>query len=84
MLDTCKPMLLCILVDVWMSDCNLHAFDLQGMFGIGDEVYLSLPCVLNSNGVSSVVNMTLTEDERAQLKKSADTLWNIQRDLKDL
>lgn len=57
---------------------------LQGMYGIGDEVYLSLPCVLNSSGVGSVINMTLTDEEIAQLKKSADTLWGIQKDLKDL
>lgn len=56
----------------------------QGMYGISDQVFLSLPCVLNSRGVSSVVNMNLTQDEVSQLKKSADTLWNIQRDLKDL
>lgn len=54
------------------------------MYGISDEVYLSLPCVLSSGGVSSVVNMTLNQDEVCQLKKSADTLWNIQKDLKDL
>ena len=54
------------------------------MYGIGEEVFLSLPCVLNSNGVGSVVNMTLNDDEVAQLKKSADTLWGIQKDLKDL
>lgn len=54
------------------------------MYGIGDEVYLSLPCVLNTSGVSSVINMTLTDEEIAQLKKSADTLWGIQKDLKDL
>ncbi|KAL1275799.1 hypothetical protein QQF64_035422 [Cirrhinus molitorella] len=56
----------------------------KGMYGIGDEVYLSLPCVLNSSGVGSVVNMTLNDGEIAQLKKSADTLWGIQKDLKDL
>ncbi|KAL6459568.1 hypothetical protein MHYP_G00313270 [Metynnis hypsauchen] len=56
----------------------------KGMYGISDEVYLSLPCVLNSSGVASVVNMTLTDQEVAQLKKSADTLWGIQKDLKDL
>uniref|UniRef100_A0A8C1SGT1 L-lactate dehydrogenase n=2 Tax=Cyprinus carpio TaxID=7962 RepID=A0A8C1SGT1_CYPCA len=56
----------------------------KGMYGIGDEVYLSLPCVLNSAGVGSVVNMTLTADEISQLKKSADMLWHIQKDLKDL
>ncbi|KAG9281064.1 L-lactate dehydrogenase B-B chain isoform X2 [Astyanax mexicanus] len=56
----------------------------KGMYGISDEVYLSLPCVLNSGGVSSVINMTLNQDEVSQLKDSADTLWNIQKDLKDL
>uniref|UniRef100_A0A3Q2PIF6 Lactate dehydrogenase Ba n=1 Tax=Fundulus heteroclitus TaxID=8078 RepID=A0A3Q2PIF6_FUNHE len=56
----------------------------KDMFGIGEEVFLSLPCVLNGSGVGSVVNMTLTAAEVAQLKKSADTLWGIQKDLKDL
>jgi len=56
----------------------------KGMININEEVFLSMPCVLNSGGVSSVINMTLTPDEVAQLKKSADTLWAIQADLKDL
>ncbi|XP_059190710.1 L-lactate dehydrogenase B-B chain isoform X1 [Centropristis striata] len=56
----------------------------KGMYGISDEVYLSLPCVLNSGGVASVVNMTLTDDEVAQLQASADTLWDIQKDLQDI
>lgn len=56
----------------------------QGMYGIGDEVYLSLPCILNSGGVSSVVNMSLADEEVAQLQASANTLWDIQKDLQDL
>ncbi|KAI5626946.1 L-lactate dehydrogenase B-A chain, partial [Silurus asotus] len=56
----------------------------KGMYGINDQVFLSLPCVLNNRGVSSVVNMNLTQDEVSQLQKSADTLWNIQKDLKEL
>uniref|UniRef100_A0A3Q1GUM2 Lactate dehydrogenase B n=1 Tax=Acanthochromis polyacanthus TaxID=80966 RepID=A0A3Q1GUM2_9TELE len=56
----------------------------KDMYGIGEEVFLSLPCILNNSGVSSVVNMTLTDAEVAQLKKSADTLWGIQKDLKDI
>ncbi|XP_072291473.1 L-lactate dehydrogenase B-B chain [Eucyclogobius newberryi] len=56
----------------------------QGMYGIGEAVYLSLPCVLNGGGVSSVVNMTLTQEEVGQLQDSASTLWDIQKDLKDL
>ncbi|XP_042267702.1 L-lactate dehydrogenase B-B chain isoform X2 [Thunnus maccoyii] len=56
----------------------------EGMYGISDEVYLSLPCVLNSGGVASVVNMTLTDEEVAQLQASANTLWDIQKDLQDV
>lgn len=54
------------------------------MYGISNEVYLSLPCVLNSAGVNSVINTTLSDREISQLKNSADTLWNIQKDLKDV
>ncbi|XP_068170018.1 L-lactate dehydrogenase B-B chain isoform X1 [Antennarius striatus] len=56
----------------------------QGMFGIADEVYLSLPCVLNGGGVASVVNVTLTDDEVSRLRASASTLWDIQKDLQDV
>lgn len=56
----------------------------QGMYGISNEVYLSLPCVLNAGGVASVVNMSLTEDEVARLQASAGTLWDIQKDLQDV
>ncbi|XP_062857844.1 L-lactate dehydrogenase B-B chain isoform X2 [Trichomycterus rosablanca] len=68
---------------------NLHRVHpvstmIKGMYGISDQVYLSLPCVLNRKGVSSVVNMSLTQDEVCQLKKSADTLWSIQKDLRNL
>lgn len=59
-------------------------FGPQGMYGISDQVFLSLPCVLNSGGVVSVVNMTLTEDEVTQLQASAGTLWDIQKDLRDV
>uniref|UniRef100_A0A8C6S7K6 Uncharacterized protein n=1 Tax=Neogobius melanostomus TaxID=47308 RepID=A0A8C6S7K6_9GOBI len=45
------------------------------------SVTLSVSCLFR---VSSVVNMTLTEAEVAQLRASADTLWKIQKDLKDL
>ncbi|XP_078530069.1 L-lactate dehydrogenase B chain [Lissotriton helveticus] len=56
----------------------------KGMYGIENEVFLSLPCVLNANGLTNVINIPLKDDEQAQLKKSADTLWGIQKDLKDL
>ncbi|XP_025225699.1 L-lactate dehydrogenase B chain-like isoform X2 [Theropithecus gelada] len=56
----------------------------KGMYGIENEVFLSLPCILNARGLTSVINQKLKDDEVSQLKKSADTLWDIQKDLKDL
>ncbi|PIK34979.1 putative L-lactate dehydrogenase isoform X3 [Apostichopus japonicus] len=49
--------------------------------GIEQEVFLSLPCVLMQHGVGSVIKQILSEDEKAQLQKSATTLWEIQKDL---
>ncbi len=72
------------LLQPWNDDDENATVLFQGMYGISDEVYLSLPCVLNSAGVGSVINMSLTSDEVSQLKKSADMLWHIQKDLKDL
>ncbi|XP_027474272.1 L-lactate dehydrogenase B chain-like [Zalophus californianus] len=56
----------------------------KGMYGIENKVFLSLPCILNARGLTSVINQKLKDDGVAQLKKSADTLWDIQKDLKDL
>ncbi|XP_037590398.1 L-lactate dehydrogenase B chain-like [Cebus imitator] len=46
----------------------------KGMYGTENEVFLSLPCILNPHGLASVINQKLKDDEVAQLKKSADTL----------
>ncbi|EHB15292.1 L-lactate dehydrogenase A chain [Heterocephalus glaber] len=54
---------------------------IKGLYGIKDDVFLSVPCVLGQNGISDVVKVTLTPEEEARLKKSADTLWAIQKEL---
>ncbi|XP_006642499.1 L-lactate dehydrogenase A chain [Lepisosteus oculatus] len=54
----------------------------KGMHGIKDEVFLSVPCVLGNSGLSDVVKMTLKTEEEDQLRKSADTLWGVQKELK--
>ncbi|ODN02311.1 L-lactate dehydrogenase [Orchesella cincta] len=54
----------------------------KGFYGIQDEVYLSLPCVLGSQGVTSVVNLTLNAQETDQLVKSAQKLQNVQSQIK--
>uniref|UniRef100_A0A2K6M4L8 Lactate dehydrogenase C n=1 Tax=Rhinopithecus bieti TaxID=61621 RepID=A0A2K6M4L8_RHIBE len=52
-----------------------------GLYGIKEEIFLSIPCVLGRNGVSDVVKINLNSEEEALFKKSAETLWNIQKDL---
>uniref|UniRef100_A0A2K5DPA3 L-lactate dehydrogenase n=1 Tax=Aotus nancymaae TaxID=37293 RepID=A0A2K5DPA3_AOTNA len=54
---------------------------IKGLYGIKDDVFLSVPCILGQNGISDVVKVTLTPEEEARLKKSGDTLWGIQKEL---
>ncbi|KAM8948544.1 L-lactate dehydrogenase A chain-like isoform 2-T2 [Lycaon pictus] len=52
---------------------------IKGLYGIKDDVFLSVPCILGQNGISDV-RVTLTPEEEAHLK-NADTLWGIQKEL---
>ncbi|KAM9221154.1 L-lactate dehydrogenase C chain [Dugong dugon] len=54
----------------------------KGLYGIKEEIFLSVPCVLGRNGVSDVVKVNLNPEEEALFKKSAKTLWEVQKDLK--
>lgn len=54
---------------------------IQGEHDIDEDVYLSLPCVLTSNGVTRVVKQILTETESEQLKKSAALMHIVQEGL---
>uniref|UniRef100_A0A3B3ZH46 Lactate/malate dehydrogenase C-terminal domain-containing protein n=1 Tax=Periophthalmus magnuspinnatus TaxID=409849 RepID=A0A3B3ZH46_9GOBI len=80
-------------VDSWPADLTesivknmSRVHPVSTMVKVTASIYTrsSYPCVLKSSGVSSVINMTLTYAEVDQLKKSADTLWGIQKDLRDL
>ncbi|XP_021061111.1 L-lactate dehydrogenase C chain isoform X3 [Mus pahari] len=53
----------------------------KGFHGIKEEVFLSIPCVLGQSGITDFVKVNMTAEEEALLKKSADTLWNMQKDL---
>ncbi len=44
-----------------------------GMYGI-DDVYLSLPAVVNRHGVNRIVKLSLSSEEESQLKRSAQLL----------
>ncbi|MBC7997064.1 MAG: malate dehydrogenase [Leptolyngbya sp.] len=45
----------------------------QGQYGLND-VYIGLPTVLGKNGVEKIVELKLTDEESALLKKSADSI----------
>jgi malate dehydrogenase len=50
-----------------------------GQYGIKD-MFVGVPCVLGRNGVERIVELKLSADELAQLKKSADhVLENVKR-----
>lgn len=63
---------------------NVHAVStlVNGDHGIKHQVYLSLPCVLTSNGVSHVIKQILTKEESKQLQDSAELMHKVQTDLK--
>ncbi|XP_027702609.1 L-lactate dehydrogenase A chain-like isoform X3 [Vombatus ursinus] len=54
----------------------------KGLYGINEEVFLSVPCILGHNGITDIVKLDLNFEEEKQLKKSADALWDVQKDLK--
>ena len=47
------------------------------MHGITKPVFLSLPCVLNEDGVSKIIKQPLTEAECNQLRQSADKMNEV-------
>ncbi|KAF5277061.1 hypothetical protein FQA39_LY06299 [Lamprigera yunnana] len=63
---------------------KIHAVSVyvKGRHGIEEEVFLSLPAIIGENGVSDIVNQTLTEEELAKLHKSASIMQEVQNDLK--
>uniref|UniRef100_A0A1L8EGB0 L-lactate dehydrogenase n=1 Tax=Haematobia irritans TaxID=7368 RepID=A0A1L8EGB0_HAEIR len=54
----------------------------KGEHGIDKDVFLSLPCVLNANGVTHVIKQILTNTEIEQLQKSANIMAEVQAGLK--
>ncbi|XP_020112494.1 L-lactate dehydrogenase B-like [Ananas comosus] len=64
---------------------RIHPISLlaSGFHGIPDdrEVFLSLPAVLGRSGVIRIPSVQLTEEEGKRLRKSAQTLWEIQQQL---
>ncbi|XP_012666895.2 ubiquitin-conjugating enzyme E2 variant 3 [Otolemur garnettii] len=55
----------------------------KGYYGINSEVFLSLPCILGTNGVSEVIKTTVKEDTVTEkLQNSASSIHGLQQQLK--
>lgn len=55
----------------------------HGYAGVDEDVFLSVPCVVGSDGAQKCSELSLTESERRQFNASALTIWNAQMDLWD-
>jgi L-lactate dehydrogenase len=53
---------------------------LDGYHGI-DDVCLSVPCIVNRNGVDAVLDVPMSPDEEEGLRRSGDTVRNVARSL---
>lgn len=54
----------------------------KGFYGIDDgDVFLSLPAHLGRGGVLGVTNIHLTDEEEEKLRKSAETILEVQNQL---
>lgn len=49
----------------------------KGLYGIREEVAFSVPCILGSEGIAGLIQVKLTPQEEACLRKSAETLCGI-------
>jgi malate dehydrogenase len=49
---------------------------LQGEYGL-DGLYMGVPCRLGAGGLEEVIQITLNDDERAQLSRSADAVREL-------
>ncbi|XP_054475723.1 ubiquitin-conjugating enzyme E2 variant 3 [Anoplopoma fimbria] len=54
----------------------------QGWGGIGAEVFLSLPCIMGSNGSTRLAGVSLGQEEDAKLRESVTSLSNLIGQLK--
>jgi len=49
----------------------------KGLYGITEEVFLSLPCVLGEQGIVQVIEQPLSEEEKSKLQTSASEMGKL-------
>jgi malate dehydrogenase len=51
---------------------------LEGQYGY-DGIYLGVPTILGGNGIEQIIELDLTDDEKAQLDNSADAVKSVMK-----
>jgi L-lactate dehydrogenase len=55
----------------------------RGMYGVEEDVYVSVPCIVGSQGVIRVVDLPLTAKEKEGLLGSVKSVWDVQSGIWD-
>ncbi|WP_086428318.1 malate dehydrogenase [Staphylococcus cornubiensis] len=55
----------------------------QGEYQLND-IYIGVPTVLGANGVERIIELELTDEEKVQLKRSAEAVENVKATLKSV
>ena len=55
----------------------------RGLHGITDDVFLSIPCSIGAYGIRRIINMPLSQFEVDAFLRSAETVWDVQKDIWD-
>lgn len=50
----------------------------RGMYGVEEDVFLSVPCIVGSSGVIRVVELPLSHNEQEGFQKSVESVWKVQ------
>lgn len=61
------------------NDVRAVSTMVKGFYGIKSEVFMSLPCQLNCCGVASVVDVKLSDEEKRNLRSTANQMDEIQK-----
>lgn len=61
------------------NDIKVIATMVKGIYGISKEVFMSVPCLIGSSGVSAIVDTPLSSDDQQNIRKSSHLLDEIQK-----
>jgi L-lactate dehydrogenase len=53
------------------------------LYGIKEDVYLSIPCSVGAHGVLQVLDLPMTTLEEEKFVNTAKTIWDVQKTIWD-